>query len=128
MKFRSLAGFMVFLFLSIALARAVESSGDWLEKVPQKDRAQTSPIRAKAATITQGHKTFLAHCAQCHGEDAKGTGRAPALVSNRVRTGATDGDLHWLLVNGNRDRGMPPWEKLGDLQLWRVITYLRSLQ
>lgn len=119
---------MFFLFLSVALVWAVDSSGDWLQKVPQKDRAQTSPIRTKAATIAQGHSTFLAHCAQCHGEHAKGTDRAPALDSSRIRTGATDGDLHWLLVNGNRDRGMPPWEKLGDLQLWQVITYLRSLQ
>lgn len=128
MKFTFIAAFMVFLFLSTSLVWAVESSGDWLEKVPEKDHPQTSPIHVKAETITQGHKTFLAHCAQCHGTDAKGTDRAPALVSNRIRSGTTDGDLHWLLVNGNRDRGMPPWEKLGDLQLWQVITYLRWLQ
>jgi mono/diheme cytochrome c family protein len=44
-----------------------------------------------------------------------------------VQQEATEGDLHWLLVNGNMARGMPSWSKLGDPQIWQVISYLRSL-
>jgi mono/diheme cytochrome c family protein len=45
-----------------------------------------------------------------------------------VQQEATEGDLHWLLVNGNMARGMPSWSKLGDSQIWQVISYLKSLR
>jgi mono/diheme cytochrome c family protein len=44
-----------------------------------------------------------------------------------VQQQATEGDLHWLLVNGNMAHGMPSWSKLGDPQIWQVITYVKSL-
>ena len=47
---------------------------------------------------------------------------------NRVQQQATEGDLHWLLVNGNMRKGMPSWAKLGDQQIWQVITYVKSLR
>jgi mono/diheme cytochrome c family protein len=45
-----------------------------------------------------------------------------------VQRRATDGDLHWLLVNGNKEKGMPAWAKLGDLKIWQVVSYVRSLR
>jgi mono/diheme cytochrome c family protein len=44
-----------------------------------------------------------------------------------VQQEATEGDLHWLLVNGNPRRGMPSWSRLPDPQLWQLVTYLKSL-
>ena len=70
---------------------------------------------------------FVDHCAHCHGNDAEGTKKRPSLKSARVQQEATDGDLHWLLVNGNRGQGMPSWVKLGDPQIWQVICYVKSL-
>jgi mono/diheme cytochrome c family protein len=100
----------------------------WLRMVPMRDHAQKNPIRMRGSIVAQGHKTYQNHCAHCHGENAKGSSRAPSLVSNRVQYRATDGDLHWLLVNGNRERGMPPWSKLGEAQIWQVVSYLRTLR
>ena len=100
--------------------------GEWLERVPASERAHKSPLRKNSTAAAEGARTFRAHCIQCHGKHGEGSDHAPTLASSRVRH-ATDGDLHWLLVNGNRDRGMPPWSKLGDPQLWQLITYIRSL-
>ena len=47
--------------------------------------------------------------------------------SERVQQVATEGDLHWLVTNGSMKYGMPSWAKLGDPQIWQVITYVRSL-
>jgi mono/diheme cytochrome c family protein len=128
MKLRTIA-LIIILSLHVMIAMALEKNdGEWLTNVPHNEHVQKSPIHAKAGTVAQGRNTFQAHCAQCHGADAKGTDRAPALNSTRIKHQTTDGDLHWLLVNGYRDRGMPAWGKLGEFHLWQVITYLRSLR
>jgi mono/diheme cytochrome c family protein len=57
-----------------------------------------------------------------------GKGKRPSLRSERVQNDATPGDLHWLLVNGSLQRGMPSWSKLPDQQLWHIITYVKSLK
>ena len=128
MKFRSIGLILALVPLLVPVLAASEpKAGGWLERVPPSDHAQKSPIRRKAGAIAQGRDTFRFHCAQCHGENAQGSDRAPALTTTRVQQHATEGDLHWLLVNGDRERGMPAWPKLRDLQIWQVITYVRSL-
>ena len=113
--------------LAFSATDSATYNGEWLERVPASEHAQKSPLRKNSRVGAEGARTFRAHCVQCHGKQGEGSDHAPALASSRVRH-ATDGDLHWLLVNGNRDRGMPPWSKLGDPQLWQVITYVRSLR
>ena len=87
---------------------------------------QQPPRLPEAAAA--GRLLFLGHCAQCHGKDADGKGRRPALRSMRVQQIATPGDLHWFLVNGNLRRGMPSWSKLPSQQLWQIISYVKSLK
>jgi mono/diheme cytochrome c family protein len=103
------------------------SNGAWLTNVPQKDRERANPYHDQPDAVTAGRRIFLDHCAHCHGADAEGTKKRPSLKSARVQQEATDGDLHWLLVNGDRGQGMPSWIKLGDPQIWQVICYVKSL-
>ena len=103
------------------------ADGSWLKGVPSRDHEKTSPCHGQADAIAAGRKIFLDRCAQCHGENAEGTRKRPALKSDRVQQEATEGDLHWLLVNGNMRKGMPSWAKLPDQQLWQVISYVKSL-
>src|SRR5271165_5054821 len=103
------------------------SNGGWLKDVPAHDRERANPYAEQADAIAAGRRIFLDHCAHCHGEDANGTKKRPTLRSARVQQEATVGDLHWLLVNGNRGQGMPSWVKLGDPQIWQVICYVKSL-
>jgi mono/diheme cytochrome c family protein len=42
--------------------------------------------------------------------------------------GATDGEIFWLLKNGNLGKGMPTWSnKLPEQTRWQVIAYVKSL-
>ena len=40
---------------------------------------------------------------------------------------ATDGEIFWLLKNGNLPKGMPTWNKLPEQTRWQVIAYVKSL-
>jgi mono/diheme cytochrome c family protein len=110
-----------------ALTLFATSNGGWLTKVPPRERDKPNPYQGQSDAISAGHRVFVEHCAHCHGEDAEGTKKRPSLRTPRVQQEATEGDLHWLLVNGSMGYGMPTWSKLGDPQIWQVITYVRSL-
>jgi len=110
---------------SVVFGRAAD--GSWLKKVPQREHNKSSPYHDQPDAIAAGRRIFVDHCAQCHGENAEGTKKRPPLKTERVQQQATEGDLHWVLVNGNMRKGMPSWAKLPDQQLWQVITYLKSL-
>ena len=114
------------ILLSV-LALFATSNGSWMAKVPAADRSKTNPYRDQPDAIAAGRRIFVEHCAHCHGEDAEGRKKRPSLRTSRVQQEATDGDLHWLLRNGSMGYGMPTWAKLGDPQIWQVITYLKSL-
>ncbi|HSY14006.1 MAG TPA: cytochrome c [Verrucomicrobiae bacterium] len=118
---------LVVLVVSTALVFAT-SNGAWLNKVPERDRDKVNPYRDQPDAVAAGQRVFHDHCAHCHGEDAEGTKKRPSLRTERVQQQATEGDLHWLLVNGSMGSGMPTWSKLGDPQIWQVITYVRSLK
>jgi mono/diheme cytochrome c family protein len=118
---------VIALLLAGALCAFAAADGAWLAKVPAKDHERQNPYHEKEDAVAAGRRIFLDHCAQCHGEDANGTKKRPALRSERVQQQATEGDIHWLLVNGNMKKGMPSWAKLPDQQLWQVVSYVRSL-
>ena len=119
------------LFLLTVLMLAVlafgTADGSWLRHVPAKDHERKNPYVGQADAVAAGRLVYEDHCSKCHGENAEGTKKRPSLRSARVQREATEGDLHWLLVNGNMGRGMPSWSKLGDPQIWQVISYVRSL-
>jgi mono/diheme cytochrome c family protein len=115
------------LVFGLCLALYATSNGAWLSQVPPRDRERANPYGNQADAIAAGSRLFADHCAHCHGADGDGTKKRPSLRSPRVQQEATEGDLHWLLVNGNRGQGMPSWVKLGDPQIWQVISYVRSL-
>lgn len=104
------------------------ADGAWLKKVPPQDQRKTNPYEKQPAAVASGRQVFLQHCSHCHGENAEGNKKHPALVSPRIQQEATPGDLHWLLVNGSMAKGMPSWSKLGDPQIWQLVSYLKSLR
>ena len=125
---RNSKSLLVLLFFVIAtLSVFATSNGAWLNKVPAKDRDKGNPYADQPDAVAAGQRVFRDHCAHCHGEEAEGTKKRPSLRTERVQQEATEGDLHWLLVNGSMGSGMPSWSKLGDPQIWQVITYVRSL-
>ena len=119
--------------LVLALVSAVLAEvgdGEWLRKVPAKDRARPNPLAADPDAAAAGAKIFAEHCASCHGAEAEGKREGkhpkPNLHSDRLKQ-ATPGELFWLLTNGSQKNGMPSWSRLPEPQRWQVITYLKSL-
>ena len=104
------------------------ADGSWLKNVPARDHERMNPFHEQPEAIAAGRRVFVDRCSHCHGENAEGTKKRPSLKSERIQQQATEGDLHWLLVNGNMRKGMPSWAKLPDQQLWQVITYVKSLR
>jgi cytochrome c oxidase cbb3-type subunit 3 len=104
------------------------ADGNWMKNVPARAHEEVNPYRGQGDAIAAGRRIFVDRCSHCHGEDAEGTKKRPPLTSERIQHQASEGDLHWLLVNGNMRKGMPSWSKLPDQQLWQVISYLKSLR
>jgi mono/diheme cytochrome c family protein len=94
--------------------------------VPDEDHARTNPLRKQPQAESAGKALFAQNCAKCHGADADGLRNRPSLRSERIRH-ATDGDLAWMLKNGNPYKGMPPWSSLPEQQRWQIIAFLRTL-
>ena len=120
-----------FLFLAfVGFAFATAGDGEWLHKVPAKDRLRPNPFAANPDAPAAGAKIFAEHCAECHGEDAQGKTQRkhvrPNLHADRIKQ-ATPGELFWLLTNGSQKNGMPSWSRLPDAQRWQLITFLKSL-
>ena len=103
------------------------ANGAWLKKVPASDRAIVNPVATHPDAIAAGSNLYRNNCAQCHGADGNGRGGKPPVHSARI-AGATDGELYWLLKNGEPFRGMPSWARLPEGQRWQIVAYLRSLQ
>lgn len=121
--------FSVVIFSLVSGAVLMAGAGsDWLAEVPARDRGKTNPFRDQPQAIQAGRLLFADHCAPCHGDHAQGTKKRPSLRTSRIQSEASEGAVHWLLVNGNLRHGMPSWSKLPDQQLWQLVSYLRSLK
>ena len=96
---------MVVIVAMLATLTCFAADGSWLKHVPDADRKRLNPF---------------------HGEDALGRGKRPSLRSERVQH-ATDGEIFWLLKNGNLAKGMPTWAALPEPMRWQIITFIKSL-
>ena len=109
------------LFLALPALTAIcfaKANGAWLQKVPAADRNRVDPYLGQPEAIAAGQNLFHENCAECHGANAKGKGSRPCLRSERIK-GATDGDLAWLLKNGEVYKG-----RLHDL--WTDVQHVLS--
>jgi len=97
-----------------------------LEEVPDSASTRRNPFEGNAREAIAGGKLFERHCAECHGEKAGGTRRAPSLLRPEVRQ-ASSGTLFWIVTNGVVRQGMPVWSKLPEPQRWQIVTFLQSL-
>jgi len=117
----------LFFTIVCALGMAYAAAGSaWYRNVPEADRTNPNPYAGNSEAIAAGRKLFGVHCAQCHGADALGKKGRPSLRSKEVQQ-ATDGEIFWLLKNGDRRHGMPSWSSLPVPSRWQIIAYIKSL-
>ena len=98
----------------------------WRAQVPAPARAGPDPLPQSAANRAGGRQAFQLYCTSCHGAEGAGRPGRPSLRTARVR-GETDGEIHWILVNGSKGHGMPAWRSLGDTALWQLVQYIRTM-
>jgi mono/diheme cytochrome c family protein len=125
MKLRQLSLAFLLLVPTVLLA----ADGAWLRRVPDEDRARRNPFAGQPQAAQAGQRVFHENCARCHGVDANGRTTKPSrpsLRSERIRH-AKDGEIFWMLKNGNPYLGMPQWTSIPEQQRWQVIAYLRTL-
>jgi mono/diheme cytochrome c family protein len=135
MKARTLAGIGALLLFGTGYFCAAQSKPEKtdpasiyqeIQKAPEKYRTKTNPLAADKQAVVAGKVLFDEHCAECHGENALGTKKAPSLRVDEVQE-APPGSLFWLLTNGIVRKGMPVWSKLPEPQRWQLVSYIQSL-
>jgi PQQ-dependent dehydrogenase (methanol/ethanol family) len=70
---------------------------------------------------------FQKNCAGCHGENARGSAKAPGLAMNQRVAGQTPEQLSAFLAQGNIAGGMPSFADLSAADRAALAKYLRSL-
>ena len=97
-----------------------------LQKAPEKARNRANPLQNDPDAIAAGAILFEQHCAECHGNAAEGSRKAPSLLVPEVQN-ATPGTLFWVITNGVVRKKMPVWSKLPEPQRWQLVRYIKSL-
>lgn len=120
--------FLVVFVIFPAAVLTAAGGADWLTQVPARDRQKNNPYHDQPQAVQAGRLLFEEHCAECHGDNAQGRKKRPSLRTERIQSEASEGDLHWFLINGNIRHGMPSWSRLPDQQIWQLVSYLKSLK
>jgi len=97
-----------------------------LQKAPEKARNRVNPLQNDPEAVAAGGILFEQHCAECHGDAARGGKKAPSLRAVEVQD-APPGAIFWILTNGVVRKGMPVWSKLPEPQRWQLVRYIKSL-
>ena len=90
--------------------------------------AVVNPLAVDPAAVTDGRGLYNQICQSCHGAAGQGTDRGPALASGTFAHGSTDGDLFRSIRNGVPGTQMAGFGALSDTDVWRLVSYLRSLR
>lgn len=104
-----------------------QSRDQWKHAVSAADRARVNPLAGQPKAIEGGANLYSQYCSRCHGDSAQGRGKKPTLLGPDTAN-ATDGELFWILKNGDLAHGMPDWSQMPDPERWQLVAYLRSLQ
>lgn len=121
---------LVFLFVTLAAYGAKQSKKSTepeplLAHAPASAAKLTNPYADQPKAVLAGKNLFQRYCAQCHGRDGNGLGKAPGLHTPTIEAVAP-GTLFWFVKNGNLKAGMPAWSSLPDQQLWQLVTFLKA--
>jgi cytochrome c oxidase cbb3-type subunit III len=114
-----LCGWLTVSGLALAFAALSSNAG-----------SQTSNLTSQATQVahSNGKKLFETTCAVCHGLDGAGGEHAPTIGRGSPAKSKSDPELAGILRHGIPNKGMPPFDGLGDLKLRSILDYLRFLQ
>ena len=104
--------------------RSRDRDPSWV--APARDAAKPNPLANRPEAAAGGQKVFQQRCSTCHGEDGRGTTKAPDVTQHDVQT-QSDGVLFWKISGGNAHAGMPAFSFLPEPQRWQLVLHLRAL-
>jgi mono/diheme cytochrome c family protein len=93
---------------------------------PADAASKRNPLADHTQAEPGGRKLFEQRCANCHGDDGRGTLKAPDLTEPDVQA-QSDGALFWKISSGNSRQGMPTFSFLPEAQRWQLVLRVRSL-
>lgn len=97
-------------------------------QIPSPSAAVTrNPLAGDPKAMTDGAVLFRQECAFCHGVSARGGMRGPDLTTGSWTHGGSDADVSATISGGVPGTAMPP-NKLTDDEVWRIVSYLRTLE
>lgn len=105
--------------------------------VPPEYRSAQSPYPATDTLIRDGGAIYAARCADCHGPEGFGDGKAamdlrptPAFLAFMIDSpDLVDQYLIWTIADGGAEFGspMPAYkDTLTDREIWQVVIYMRA--
>jgi mono/diheme cytochrome c family protein len=95
---------------------------------PRDTLALRNPFDGNAQALADGAKLYISYnCVDCHGADGGGA-MAPAFIDGRWHFGGSAAEVYESIAQGRPD-GMPSWGgMLDNSTIWRLVTYVRSLE
>jgi len=81
----------------------------------------------KPEDAAAGAALYRKQCAGCHGLDAAGAGAGPALNTGVFKRGGADEALFATISKGVPGTSMPGFSAFTGLQVWQLVTHLRTL-
>jgi alcohol dehydrogenase (cytochrome c) len=95
-------------------------------KAQQTSDEVKNPFAGEPSAVRTGKIIYDQTCSACHGPDAQG-GRGPSLATGQFSHGGEDADLFHTIQSGIAGTQMPAFSALPTEDVWRIVTYLRSL-
>ena len=95
---------------------------------PRDTLSLRNPYENDADARAVGAKLYISYnCVDCHGADGGGA-MAPAFIDGRWHFGGSAAEVYESIAQGRPD-GMPAWGGMLDAPtIWRLVTYVRSLE
>ncbi|HLQ45427.1 MAG TPA: c-type cytochrome [Planctomycetaceae bacterium] len=115
---------MLIVAMSAQAIQIRQRDPEWI--APPGATTKANPLADRPEAAAGGRKLFLQRCSVCHGEDGRGTERAPDVTAPDVQA-QSDGALYWKISGGNTRGGMPSFSFLPELQRWQLVLHLRML-
>jgi mono/diheme cytochrome c family protein len=121
--------FIIVLFVFMgALASGIqlrERDPAWV--APDEATSKINPLANLTDVVAGGRKLFEQRCATCHGDDGRGSTKAPDLTQPAVQE-QRDGALFWKISSGNTRQGMPSFSFLPEPQRWQLVLHIRAIK
>ena len=129
---------VIFAILALSLSACVSLAED-ITPPPDANRpvaveteapaeVEESEAVGESAEGVDGETLYLAHCARCHNEDGSGANNIGADLTDTERiSGFPDKMIGALILKGNGEKMPPVNANLNDVELGRLIAYVRNL-